>query len=95
MRSKPQPASRRAWELPLALLMPPIRRKIRRGALRRPGLSGTTRRSRSALDALMEGWRLTRVPRIDRHMPALGCVDLYSWHASGVPANESVELAKP
>ena len=46
------------------------------------------------LDAVMEGWRLKRLPRIDRDILRLACVDLTSFHTPiAVACNEAVELA--
>ncbi len=38
--------------------------------------SGTGRPSTAGIDAVMEGWRLTRLPRIDRDILRLAAVDL-------------------
>lgn len=46
------------------------------------------------LDAVMEGWRLTRLPRIDRDILRLAVVDLESFGTpAAVACNEAVELA--
>jgi N utilization substance protein B len=46
------------------------------------------------LDAVMEGWRLTRLPRIDRDILRLAVVDLESFGTPpAVACNEAVELA--
>jgi len=46
------------------------------------------------LDGVMEGWRLTRLPRIDRDILRLAVVDLTSLKTpSAVACNEAVELA--
>ncbi|MEB3335359.1 MAG: transcription antitermination factor NusB [Cyanobacteriota bacterium] len=47
------------------------------------------------LDAVMEGWRLTRLPRIDRDILRLAVVDLDRFNTpAAVACNEAVELAK-
>jgi transcription antitermination protein NusB len=46
------------------------------------------------LDRVMEGWRLTRLPRIDRDILRLAAVDLESFRTPpAVACNEAVELA--
>jgi N utilization substance protein B len=46
------------------------------------------------LDAVMEGWRLTRLPRIDRDILRLAVVDLETFATPpAVTCNEAVELA--
>ena len=46
------------------------------------------------LDSVMEGWRLKRLPRIDRDMLRLACVDLIDFHTPmAVTCNEAVNLA--
>jgi N utilization substance protein B len=46
------------------------------------------------LDAVMEGWRLTRLPRIDRDILRLAVVDLERFGTPpAVACNEAVELA--
>ncbi|MEB3348571.1 MAG: transcription antitermination factor NusB [Cyanobacteriota bacterium] len=46
------------------------------------------------LDAVMEGWRLTRLPRIDRDILRLAVVDLDRFQTpAAVACNEAVELA--
>ena len=46
------------------------------------------------LDAVMEGWRLGRLPRIDRDILRLAAVDLEVLGTpSAVACNEAVELA--
>jgi len=48
----------------------------------------------SRLDAVMEGWRLTRLPRIDRDILRLAAVDLEHFGTpAAVACNEAVELA--
>jgi N utilization substance protein B len=47
------------------------------------------------LDGVMEGWRLTRLPRIDRDILRLAVVDLRDFGTpAAVACNEAVELAK-
>jgi len=42
----------------------------------------------------MEGWRLTRLPRIDRDILRLAVIDLSELHTpAAVACNEAVELA--
>jgi N utilization substance protein B len=46
------------------------------------------------LDGVMEGWRLTRLPRIDRDILRLAVVDLRDFGTpAAVACNEAVELA--
>jgi len=46
------------------------------------------------LDGVMEGWRLSRLPRIDRDILRLAVVDLDCFDTpSAVACNEAVELA--
>ena len=46
------------------------------------------------LDGVMEGWRLTRLPRIDRDILRLAAVDLDRFSTpAAVACNEAVELA--
>ena len=46
------------------------------------------------LDGVMEGWRLSRLPRIDRDILRLAVVDLRSMHTpASVACSEAVELA--
>ena len=48
----------------------------------------------SRLDAVMEGWRLSRLPRIDRDILRLAVVDLIDLSTPApVAFNEAVELA--
>jgi transcription antitermination protein NusB len=48
----------------------------------------------SQLDGVMEGWRLTRLPRIDRDILRLAVVDLRQFGTpAAVACNEAVELA--
>jgi N utilization substance protein B len=46
------------------------------------------------IDAVMEGWRLTRLPRVDRDILRLAVVDLEDFATPpAVACNEAVELA--
>ncbi len=46
------------------------------------------------LDSVMEGWRLKRLPRIDRDILRLALVDLIDFHTpTAVTCNEAVNLA--
>ncbi len=48
----------------------------------------------SALDQVMEGWRLKRLPRIDRDILRLAYVDMYEFNTPiAVSCNEAVNLA--
>ncbi len=81
-------------ELP-RLLMLADQEEIRRGAIERARAVLQQRDDLDRrLDAVMEGWRLGRLPRIDRDILRLAAVDLGSF---GTPApvacNEAVELA--
>lgn len=81
-------------ELP-RLLMLADQSEIREGAIARTRAVLQDRDALdSRLDAVMEGWRLGRLPRIDRDILRLAAVDL---HTFGTPApvacNEAVELA--
>ena len=68
---------------------------VRPGAMRRVTLVLEQRSSIDArLDGVMEGWRLGRLPRIDRDILRLAVVDLTSLKTpSAVACNEAVELA--
>jgi len=68
---------------------------VRHGAMRRVTLVMEQRSSIDArLDGVMEGWRLSRLPRIDRDILRLAVVDLTSLKTpSAVACNEAVELA--
>jgi N utilization substance protein B len=68
---------------------------VRRGAIER---AQAVVRDRAAIDAqldgVMEGWRLTRLPRIDRDILRLAAVDLSVFRTPpAVACNEAVELA--
>jgi len=46
------------------------------------------------LDGVMEGWRLTRLPRIDRDILRLAATDMEDFGTpAAVACNEAVELA--
>jgi len=81
-------------ELP-RLLMLADQEEIRRGALDRARAVLASREDLDQrLDGVMEGWRLTRLPRIDRDILRLAAVDLYSFGTpAAVACNEAVELA--
>jgi N utilization substance protein B len=81
-------------ELPRLLLLAD-QDGVRRDALAR---AAAVLRGRSSidgrLDAVMEGWRLTRLPRIDRDILRLAVVDLETFATPpAVACNEAVELA--
>ncbi|EDY38146.1 transcription antitermination protein NusB [Cyanobium sp. PCC 7001] len=81
-------------ELPRLLLLAD-QEEVRRDALAR---AAAVVRQREAidrrLDAVMEGWRLTRLPRIDRDILRLAAVDLADFHTPApVACNEAVDLA--
>lgn len=81
-------------ELPRLLLLGD-QEHIRRGAMERVSLVLKRRESiDQQLDGVMEGWRLSRLPRLDRDILRLAVVDLRDL---GTPApvafNEAVELA--
>ncbi|MHA3960313.1 transcription antitermination factor NusB [Synechococcus sp. LTW-G] len=81
-------------ELP-RLLMLSDQEEIRRGAIERARavLSGRADLDQR-LDAVMEGWRLTRLPRIDRDILRLAAVDIEHFNTPApVACNEAVELA--
>ncbi|MEN9540747.1 MAG: transcription antitermination protein NusB [Cyanobacteriota bacterium] len=81
-------------ELP-RLLMLADQEEIRRGAIERVqavlrGRADLDQR----LDAVMEGWRLSRLPRIDRDILRLAAVDIEQFRTpAAVACNEAVELA--
>ena len=81
-------------ELP-RLLMLSDQEEIRRAAVDR---ARAVLRSRidldQRLDAVMEGWRLTRLPRIDRDILRLAAVEIEQFQTpAAVACNEAVELA--
>ena len=81
-------------ELPRLLLLGD-QEQIRRGATERVQKVLTQREGiDTRLDQVMEGWRLTRLPRIDRDILRLAVVDLESLRTPApVAFNEAVELA--
>ena len=81
-------------ELPRLLLLGD-QEQIRRGAMERVQKVLTQREGiDKRLDQVMEGWRLTRLPRIDRDILRLAVVDLESLRTPApVAFNEAVELA--
>lgn len=81
-------------ELPRLLLLAD-QREVHRGAIER---TQAVLRDRDGIDArldqVMEGWRLTRLPRIDRDILRLAVVDLESFGTpAAVACSEAVELA--
>lgn len=81
-------------ELPRLLLLGD-QEQIRRGAMERVSRVLAKRDSIDAqLDAVMEGWRLGRLPRLDRDILRLAVVDLRDLDTPApVAFNEAVELA--
>ena len=81
-------------ELP-RLLMLSDQDEIRRGAVDRARAVLRDREDLDQrLDAVMEGWRLTRLPRIDRDILRLAAVDIEQFKTpAAVACNEAVELA--
>ena len=81
-------------ELPRLLLLGD-QEQIRLGAMERVQKVLTQREGiDTRLDQVMEGWRLTRLPRIDRDILRLAVVDLESLRTPApVAFNEAVELA--
>jgi transcription antitermination protein NusB len=81
-------------ELPRLLLLAD-QESVRRGAIERARAVLRDRVSIDArLDGVMEGWRLTRLPRIDRDILRLAAVDLGAFGTPpAVACNEAVELA--
>jgi N utilization substance protein B len=81
-------------ELP-RLLMLSDQDEIRRGAVDRARAVLRGREDLDQrLDAVMEGWRLTRLPRIDRDILRLAAVDIEQFNTPpAVACNEAVELA--
>jgi N utilization substance protein B len=81
-------------ELPRLLLLAD-QEQVRSGAIER---TRAVLRARAdidrRLDAVMEGWRLARLPRIDRDILRLAVVDLAEFATPpAVACNEAVELA--
>jgi N utilization substance protein B len=81
-------------ELP-RLLMLADQEEVRRGAVERARAVLQRREDLDRrLDAVMEGWRLARLPRIDRDILRLAAVDLDTFGTPpAVTCNEAVELA--
>ena len=81
-------------ELPRLLLLSD-QEEVRRGAIERTRAVLAERQAIDArLDAVMEGWRLGRLPRIDRDILRLAAVDLETLGTPpAVACNEAVELA--
>ena len=81
-------------ELPRLLLMADLE-EVRRGAIERAhAVLGDREAIDARLDAVMEGWRLARLPRIDRDILRLAAVDLETLNTpAAVACNEAVELA--
>jgi N utilization substance protein B len=68
---------------------------VRAGALERArAVLRDRQRIDARLDGVMEGWRLTRLPRIDRDILRLAVVDLDCFNTpAAVACSEAVELA--
>jgi len=81
-------------ELPRVLLLA-NQEDVRRQAIDRTRAVLSKRQSiDQGLDAVMEGWRLTRLPRIDRDILRLAAVELTDFDTpAAVACNEAVELA--
>ncbi|MFO8236691.1 MAG: transcription antitermination factor NusB [Prochlorococcaceae cyanobacterium] len=81
-------------ELPRLLLLAD-QEEVRRGAIERTRAVLRDREDIDRrLDAVMEGWRLGRLPRIDRDILRLAVVDLAAFATpAAVACNEAVELA--
>ncbi|MFU8884282.1 MAG: transcription antitermination factor NusB [Cyanobacteriota bacterium] len=81
-------------ELPRLLLLAD-QEEVRRGAIERARAVLSDRPAIDRrLDAVMEGWRLTRLPRIDRDILRLAVVDLSTLATpAAVACSEAVELA--
>ena len=81
-------------ELPRVLLLA-NQDEVRRQAIDRTRAVLSKRQSiDQGLDAVMEGWRLTRLPRIDRDILRLAAVELTEFDTpAAVACNEAVELA--
>lgn len=81
-------------ELPRVLLLA-NQEDVRRQAIDRTRAVLSKRQSiDQGLDAVMEGWRLTRLPRIDRDILRLAAVELAEFDTpAAVACNEAVELA--
>jgi N utilization substance protein B len=83
-----------ALELP-RLLMLSDQDEVHRGALERAKAVLKRREAiDTSLDRVMEGWRLSRLPRIDRDILRLAVVDLEEFATPpAVACNEALELA--
>jgi N utilization substance protein B len=81
-------------ELPRLLLLAD-QEEVRRGAIERARVVLSERPAiDQRLDGVMEGWRLGRLPRIDRDILRLAAVDLSHFGTpAAVTCNEAVELA--
>jgi N utilization substance protein B len=81
-------------ELPRLLLLAD-QEEVRRGAIERASAVISDRQViDQRLDGVMEGWRLGRLPRIDRDILRLAAVDLSHFATpAAVACNEAVELA--
>ena len=81
-------------ELP-RLLMLADQDEVRRGAVERVRAVLRHRTDLDQrLDAVMEGWRLTRLPRIDRDILRLAAIEIEEFRTpAAVACNEAVELA--
>ena len=81
-------------ELPRVLLLA-NQEDVRRQAIDRTRAVLSKRQSiDQGLDAVMEGWRLTRLPRIDRDILRLAAVELTEFDTpAAVACNEAVDLA--
>lgn len=81
-------------ELPRLLLLAD-QEDVRRGALERARAVLQRREDLDArLDGVMEGWRLTRLPRIDRDILRLAAAEIEAFGTPpAVACNEAVELA--
>ena len=81
-------------ELPRLLLLAD-QEEVRSGAMARTRAVLRQRPDQDArLDGVMEGWRLGRLPRIDRDILRLAAVDLSDFGTpAAVTCNEAVELA--
>ena len=81
-------------ELPRLLVLAD-QEAVRRGAIERAQAVLQQRQDLDArLDRVMEGWRLTRLPRIDRDILRLAAVDLEQFGTPlAVACSEAVELA--
>jgi N utilization substance protein B len=81
-------------ELPRLLLLA-NQEEVRKGALERTRAVVSRRQELDQrLDGVMEGWRLTRLPRIDRDILRLAATDIEDFGTpAAVACNEAVELA--